>query len=133
MIISSVMINSAVGIDFIPILSIMTPIAAERIAKHRDPPARHKPKLIFDFEASIKNCIDVKNAITAFASVIITTYINVKRTERIPIKNNPIEHTKMIAIDTKNIDIALIFFERSANSAKNGCKINAHIFAEAKI
>ena len=48
-------------------------------------------------------------------------------------KNNPIEHTKIIAIDTSNIVIALIFFEWSAKSAKNGCKINAQIFADAKM
>ena len=72
-IINSAMINNAKGIDFIPILSTVIPIKAERIAKHNEPPALHKPKLIFDFEVSIKNCIDVKNEITAFASVIITT------------------------------------------------------------
>ena len=71
--INTVIINSAVGIDFIPILSIRIPIAAERIAKHNEPPARHKPKLILDFEGSIKNCTEVKNAMTAFANVIITT------------------------------------------------------------
>ena len=108
---NNVIINNVVGMDFIPILSIIIPIKAERIAKHRDPPARHKPKLILDFEVSIKNCTDVKKAITAFASVIITTYINVNTAERILMKNNPIEHTKIIAIDTSNIVIALIFFE----------------------
>ena len=43
------------------------------------------------------------------------------------------EHTKIIKIDTKKIVIALIFFERSAKSAKNGCKTSAQIFAEARI
>ena len=67
------MINNAVGIDFIPILSMRIPIAAERIAKNNEPPARHKPKLILVLEGSIKYCTEVKKAITAFANVIITT------------------------------------------------------------
>ena len=59
--------------------------------------------------------------------------MSVNISERTPIKNSPIEHTKIISIETKNIVIALNFLERSAKSAKNGCKIKAHIFAEAKI